>query len=275
MCGIIVLVINAIRYLLMKLPANKVEIMDAVASLAVDKTMSMAEKGSQMRLALFHWKYVPDKTDPTIEYDGFDIHSDSPITELDLNALIEGAPDYIDERSEELNMALKSVSEQLLAVEERSRNPVGTDSVSKMNELYKEKAKIVEQLGDFNYQIIDRVVSFDLYDSGLSATNADIKARIKNIINSDSDLEVGVDMEVVENRNSVEFKFYLNNAQVENLVPKITELFEDKYISDHSADVTIRDYNPSLPSFKTTADQRKMNLARERLKEEGFEPSSI
>lgn len=259
----------------MKFPENRTEIMDHVASFASDAKLSNKEKEPLIRLALMHWNHVPDQSIPTVAYEGFDLDWVSPVKQLNLSDLIDGASDYVDERCESLNKELFIVSKQLLELERShpSENE-GHGIISKINDLYREKARIVDRLGAFGYQVINRSIDFNIEDRLLNTDK--LKSILNKFINKDNDFEVGVDMGMQSHRDSYSLILYANDELVDDLVSKVSSLLSDAGLSKYDIDITIRDYNPSMPNFKHTGDQALMEKKKAKLQKEmnseSFEP---
>jgi hypothetical protein len=259
----------------MKFPQNRTEIMDQVAAFAIDNDLSNKEKEPLIRLALMHWNHVSDRSMPKVEYDGFDPEWISPVKQLDLSELIDGAPEYIDQRCEDLNQELKRVSKALVKKESQRGNNffVGDsidhyDHVQKMNELYTLKENIVEELENFNYQVVDRVVCFEFHDASLNARVAKIKDIFEEIIATDSDFEVGVDFRVSQGRDTTSFSFFLNKDLVDKMVKTASMVFNDPEITKDIPDAIIREQHRALPSFKDVGDQLEMDRKQRKVKEQ-------
>jgi hypothetical protein len=263
----------------MKFPQNRTEIMDQVAAFAVDNDLSSKEKEPFIRLALMHWNHVPDKSMPEIQYEGFDPDWISPVKQLNLEELIDGAPDYIDQRCEELNQDLKRVSKVLLALESERGRMYGDDEsvdaykhVKKMNELYSMKEGIIESLEKFDYQVIDRKVSFELYDGSKVERVEKIESILKEIINEDTDFQIGVDLRVSDGRDATNFDFFLNKDLVEDLVKVVNTVFDNPDIASDVPDAIIREHHRAVPLFKDMRDlvenERKQREVKKEMKKE-------
>lgn len=256
----------------MKFPQSRTEIMDQVAVFASDAKLPDNEKEPLIRLALMHWNHVPDKSMPEETYEGFDPDWVSPVKQLNLHDLIEGAIDYVDQRCNSLNNEIADVSRQLWLTERSRSSPDEEYSfVSEMNDLYKEKARIVDQLGVFGYQVIDREVEFNIYNGDMRENKISpdkLQLIAKNIVTSDEELEIAVDMDVVDHRDSTSFVFYSSSSSVDDLVSGISEAFMDAGMAKEDLDVTIREYSPSIPNFKHTGDQAKLERNKQKMKEQ-------
>jgi hypothetical protein len=250
----------------MKFPENRTEIMDQVAAFAVDSELTDKEKEPRIRLALMHWNYVDDKSIPKVEYEGFDLEWTSPVSQLDMNELVNGAEDYIDQRCEELNQQLMSVSSKLYHTHQnqigRDGNPI-EGRIAGMNKLYDEKARIVSSLETFNCQIIDRSITFDCYDASILVSNSKVEDIFKEIISTDINYSIGVDMRIEDTRDGVNFTFYMNKDLVDDFLKTASVVFEDENLMAHSPSVSIQAENRALPNFKDHRDQFKMEKAKQ------------
>jgi len=246
----------------MNFPKSRTEIMDHVAVTASDNSLSNKEKEPLVRLALMHWNHVEDKSLPDVEFEGFDLNWTSPANQLDLDGLMVGASDYIDDRQEVLHQELKEVLTKLADLyESQFPDSVGYEKTGlDLNALQNEKKAIVESLKGFGYQIIDRKVtlSLDHYgDKSALGLNKELDLAIK----SDSDLEIAVDIRLSEDRQSDILEMFLPESHLPEMLSRVeTYLGDDK----QGFVISVDTYEDALPSMKDIHDivQRRDNQKR-------------
>lgn len=240
----------------MNFPKNRTEIMDHVAITAMNKTLADAEKEPLIRLALMHWNHVEDKTLPETVYEGFDLNWTSPVNQLELQGLILGAPDYIEERKEVVFKELGDIQSEMLDLVNRQRELSGNvevdhyDIARKQNALQDRMVEVSGTLKTMGDQVIDRVIEVDI-DTYMDSKSAEkVMEDMKGALELDEKFSLGVDYRVESKRNEDTLKIYTPNEHVDEILDTLSAVTPvDVFIN-----IRVESYHNALPSYKDTAD---------------------
>lgn len=264
---------------MMNFPKNRTEIMDHVAITAMNKNLADAEKEPLIRLALMHWNHVEDKTLPETVYEGFDLNWTSPVNQLELQGLILGAPDYIEERKEAIFEELGNIQSEMLDLVNRQRDLSGNvevnhyDIARRQNVLQDRMVEVSGTLKAMGDQIIDRVIEIDI-DTYLDSKSAKrLMEDMKEALVLDEKFSLGVDYRVESKRNEDTLKIYTPNEHVNEILEGLAAVTpEDTFLN-----IRVESYHNALPSYKDTADvlhretvKRQFEKEKEKKKEIDF-----
>lgn len=264
----------------MKFPTSRTEILDTVAATVNSSTLQDVEVHNRVRLALMHWNHVEDTRIPDEIFEGIDFEADSPIRNINMAALKMGAGTYIDEREESLNQQLKQVVKDIVSTHDQNIKSFGDSNSSlRMNMLLNDKAKIIEQLDVFNYQIIDRKIDFDFDSENLYTTlNPDeLKVFFKKELGlSVPDFDIGADVSassINDNKATItRLSVHLPQAMVKDVIDSVNEittankeLFNDLLNLTSIPESTVTAVDKSIPNFKDIHDHKQQIVARNEL----------